>query len=598
VSAALVAGMVFFSGFRKRFNATVESSPSGAEIFVDGVSMGITPKIVELKVDTKIKDYFLIEFRKDGYDREEYLLDTNGGKIVKNVKVFQNLHALTSTKQYNFVTTPADVAVRAEGRNLGMAPVHGVSLTFRRSNKNTAWEPIVIDFSKPDYQSESIVLTEEQSAAPPVTLSRLRIEKNVRLLAKNALGDNLAAEIELNGEKLEGKTTPANVPLVFQRPSKNEPWPEFEFSVSVATIYNAKTVVVNRETNNDIITLTLDPVTEIEVLKAFPEVVRTGTGFVYRVTEVPVWGKIQTGESLSQDLRRITSYPRRDQNPSAQFKCVNSYTLSRDGISVYYSVTEKNSTGEYISSIYQKDSKVEGGRFTDVFPGKRHLHTGVVTALQGRRVLLFQSNLDDPEKPDLFSLELEGAGALGRYTQITSGNRFNYGAALWNSDREVYFLTLERNFAVAEPYISSIRLNGTARTQFQESALAVHTMGETVYYVASDRSTQKKQVYWINLTKGGKGRLVAWDGANCFDPDVSPDGSKILFVSDKGTDENGRAQNDLYVMNADGTGGAPRRLTDNGSDDILPRWAPQEEGIVYFLSNRGGAYNLWRMQIQ
>ncbi len=39
------------------------------------------------------------------------------------------------------------------------------------------------------------------------------------------------------------------------------------------------------------------------------------------------------------------------------------------------------------------------------------------------------------------------------------------------------------------------------------------------------------------------------------------------------------------------------RLTQNGSDDIMPAWSPSEEGVVYFLSNRGGAYNIWRFKL-
>ncbi len=40
-----------------------------------------------------------------------------------------------------------------------------------------------------------------------------------------------------------------------------------------------------------------------------------------------------------------------------------------------------------------------------------------------------------------------------------------------------------------------------------------------------------------------------------------------------------------------------QRLTQNGSDDIMPAWSPSEEGVIFFLSNRGGAYNIWRMKL-
>jgi Tol biopolymer transport system component len=49
------------------------------------------------------------------------------------------------------------------------------------------------------------------------------------------------------------------------------------------------------------------------------------------------------------------------------------------------------------------------------------------------------------------------------------------------------------------------------------------------------------------------------------------------------------------MINADGTN--LKRLTQNASDDILPACSPAEEGVIFFLSNRGGAYNIWRLKL-
>jgi Tol biopolymer transport system component len=49
-------------------------------------------------------------------------------------------------------------------------------------------------------------------------------------------------------------------------------------------------------------------------------------------------------------------------------------------------------------------------------------------------------------------------------------------------------------------------------------------------------------------------------------------------------------------MNADGT--QIQQLTSNGSDDILPSWSPTDPNVIYFLSSRGGAYNLWRLRFR
>ncbi len=60
-------------------------------------------------------------------------------------------------------------------------------------------------------------------------------------------------------------------------------------------------------------------------------------------------------------------------------------------------------------------------------------------------------------------------------------------------------------------------------------------------------------------------------------PDSSPDGTKIVFVSNRdGNDE-------IYVMNADGSG--QTRLTDDPEEDLVPDWSPDGSRIA-FQSNR------------
>ena len=65
----------------------------------------------------------------------------------------------------------------------------------------------------------------------------------------------------------------------------------------------------------------------------------------------------------------------------------------------------------------------------------------------------------------------------------------------------------------------------------------------------------------------------------------SPNGTRILFQSDRDNPETGNQ--DIYVMNADGTG--QTRLTTDAADDCNAVWSPDGSKIV-FQSLRNGTY--------
>jgi TolB protein len=69
-------------------------------------------------------------------------------------------------------------------------------------------------------------------------------------------------------------------------------------------------------------------------------------------------------------------------------------------------------------------------------------------------------------------------------------------------------------------------------------------------------------------------------------PSFSPDGSKILFQSNR------TGNWDVFVMNADGSGS--RQLTDNPAADLTPSWAPDGSHIA-FVSDRTGNEDIYIM---
>ena len=92
-------------------------------------------------------------------------------------------------------------------------------------------------------------------------------------------------------------------------------------------------------------------------------------------------------------------------------------------------------------------------------------------------------------------------------------------------------------------------------------------------------------VWVMNADGTGVTRLTT-NASYDFEPDWSPDGTKIAFVSRRdGNDE-------IYVMNADGSG--QTRLTNHGGSDRNPSWSPDGTKIA-FEGRRLGDDDLWVM---
>jgi dipeptidyl aminopeptidase/acylaminoacyl peptidase len=75
-------------------------------------------------------------------------------------------------------------------------------------------------------------------------------------------------------------------------------------------------------------------------------------------------------------------------------------------------------------------------------------------------------------------------------------------------------------------------------------------------------------------------------------PSWSKDGQHIAFTAMDGSDSTGRPNEDIWLMNVDGS--SKRQLTTNGSIDRYPLLSPDGKW-VYFMSNRGGHWAIWRI---
>ncbi len=96
------------------------------------------------------------------------------------------------------------------------------------------------------------------------------------------------------------------------------------------------------------------------------------------------------------------------------------------------------------------------------------------------------------------------------------------------------------------------------------------------------------EIYVMDADGGNQQRLTE-NRKNDWSPSWSPDGTRIVFSSDRKGDF---INNEIYVMDADGKN--QQRLTENRHEDGAPSWSPDGKRIV-FVSDREGNHEIYVM---
>ena len=109
--------------------------------------------------------------------------------------------------------------------------------------------------------------------------------------------------------------------------------------------------------------------------------------------------------------------------------------------------------------------------------------------------------------------------------------------------------------------------------------------GTRLAYVSFER--KKPVVYVQSLTTGQRRAVANFSGSNSA-PAWAPDGKRLAVTLTK----DGSSQ--IYMISADGNGGAASRLTNSPGIDTEPNFSPDGQWII-FTSDRGGGPQIYRM---
>ena len=256
-----------------------------------------------------------------------------------------------------------------------------------------------------------------------------------------------------------------------------------------------------------------------------------------------------------------------------------------DDVLVFSQLTQESEASFYSNIIRMASTgspartPITSGRWMDLFP----------CFTQDGQHIVFSSNRTS-ENPTLWRVRLSGEGGLMKLTGSTAIDFSPSSHGVQNAT--VAYASLPPS--VAEPQIWTIDAVGGFPTQLREGSYPrISPDGEKVLFLRPHRDSGMNQIWVMGIDGTGETQLSDNQDYDITPGDWSPDGEWIVFASNEAVDSQKRHNFDIWVMKPDGS--EKTQLTTNGSHDDSPCWDRRGE-FIYFRSNRGGSFNIWRFQ--
>jgi Tol biopolymer transport system component len=121
----------------------------------------------------------------------------------------------------------------------------------------------------------------------------------------------------------------------------------------------------------------------------------------------------------------------------------------------------------------------------------------------------------------------------------------------------------------------------------------VSPKNDAILFTQVNEKTGNRDIFRVSDKGGVPENLTDSPDSDQYDAVWSKDGGRIAFVSDRGVTDDNRRNAGIWVIDLL-HGQSPRQVTHNGSQDDCPAWDPSGN-FIYFRSNRGGEWQVWRV---
>lgn len=255
--------------------------------------------------------------------------------------------------------------------------------------------------------------------------------------------------------------------------------------------------------------------------------------------------------------------------------CQHEKSISAEPLSIIYGHKEGKNKAIYLSDQQGKqrikviDTPKDGGGYPAVSPDGKHI--------------AFYGKYDQRRTWSIHLAGIDGSG-MRRLTQVK--NVWDSGPA-WSPDGKT--IAFAREFRDQngnwQEQIWLMNADGTDQRQIkglEGGAPEFMADGRLLFHSKTDPS----QISIAN-NEGSHVIQLTHDDSDNYQPKISPDGSKIAYLSNRDGNQ------EVYLMNIDGSD--QKRLTKNAIQEWGPAWSTDGTKVLFSSQNVHGPYDLYQV---
>ena len=561
---------------------TIRVTPVPAKIAVDGAPVGDEPVAqtsltLPFTVDASNQwTQHLVQASRAGYEPAEQAIKWDD-------QTSEYTLALSAMKKdLSITTTPPGAQVSINGRSLGTSPITFNNFPFPVDDRTGKYLPQKVHATKVGYDPTDLTISWDNGRKAyhlelPAKAKTVRIETTppgavVRIdgteLPRDTSG---ASSTRLEFPPVDDKGTLKTYTAVVTKKTAESEWIPEELTIGWDNGRPDYSVTLAEVKTKQVALLRTKAVRKDEGWKIQPETIDTLA--MKDVTEGP----------MAEPPVRIMEAP--------QGTAIEGLSVSPDGQSLLFSLMQLRPMGDLGAQVQMIKTDGSGGPV--LFGDGRSLDLTPSFTPDGSQIV-FASNRGGRHL-SIWQLAANGEGGI---TQLTSGDTTD----LWptvDSDPKPRLFYQALVDSRSDPRLYMTQLGTTIRTDLTQGGgeqPRVSPKADSVIFTLVNEKTGKREIYTMSDRGGRATKLTETPDFDSVDPAWSKGASRIAFASDRGTDADGKHNYDIWMLDL-AHPDKPVRVTTNGSWDDCPAFDPGGKSI-YFRSNRGGTWGIWKIGLK